>query len=358
MTAFVLALAAPAQAAKPTLSLKSPAAGDITLAHVVLSTKGGSGTPKLVLTNKSKLGSRLTIAGGVKKLKKNSYLASIALLLQTGGGGGSPAFKFTLPKGMTFSKFSSKAIAKNLLANSTAPKFCGAVPPAFGYVAKKLLAGSFVDRFPSANEYVNAAYQLGCPGGYEERANLAAALRGEPDPGAGGGGASGGGSGGAGGDDEEDGDGEGGVQNSPTLRGSGTVFAEGGDVYRYEISFNEPVHGYMLSGAGSVRCPRKYGEDAEIAECNALGNSQQVSAGGQTFDCRDGTDLTYQLRCLTPAPARTDRSQPPPRATVPAGTLIVGRFKTHPGTAPDPGKVKLFGYAASGQSQGDPLSGP
>ena len=351
--ACVLALAAPAQAAKPALSLKAPAGGDMTLAHVVLSTKGGKGTPKLVLTNRTKLGSRLTIAGGVKKLKKNSYLASIAVLLQTGGGGGAPAFKFTLPKGMTFSKFSSKVIAKNLLGTSGAPKFCAAIPPSFGYVAKKLLAGSPVPRFPSAAEYVAAGYQLNCPGGYDERANLAAALRGEPDPGAGGaaGGADGGGEGGG---DEEDGEG-GGTAYSSTLRGEGTVTAEGGGVFRYEIKFNEPVYGFMLDGAGSVRCPTEYGE-WKAAECDPMGDSQTARAGDQSLPCQSG-ELTSQFSCMTPSSAGHTKP-PPPRPTVPAGTFIVGRFKTHPGTSPQSGKIRLTGYGPNGQSTGDSLSGP
>ena len=347
-----LVLAAPAQAAKPTFSVKAPAAGDVTLAHVVFETKGGKGTPKLVLTNKAKLGSRLTVAGGVVKLKKNRYLASVALLLKTGGGGGTPAFKLAPPKGMAFSKFTAKQIAKNLLSTQSTPKFCGAVPRSFSYVSKKLLAGSAIPRFSATAELVRAGYLLDCEGYGDEEANLRAALRGEPDPNS-----APPGSGGSGGTEEEEEEGEYRAPTSSTLQGSGTVFAEGNDVYRYEISFNEPVYGFLIQGAGNVRCPAQSYADWK-AECDALGNSQAASGGGQSFPCTPG-DMVDRFECQTPAGSRTDRSRPPQRTTVPAGTVIVGRFSTRPGTAPKPGGVKLTGYGPNGQSQSPAtLSGP
>jgi hypothetical protein len=352
LAAASLALAAPAaHAASPSATVKPPTAGDVTMAHLVFATKGGSGTPKLTIANRAKLSKQLTIAGGVKKLKKNSYLASIALLHRTGGGkSATPSFKLSLPKGMKFSKFTAKLIAKNLLSNSATPKFCGARPDSFAYVSKKLLAGSFPPRFASAQELVIAGYDLNCPNGSEERANLAASLRGEPDPGAAPG------PGGPGSDPGEDEDEEGGgTQFSPTLQGTGTVIAEGGDVFRYEISFNEPVHGYMLDGAGNVRCPTDYGE-WKAAECEPLGNSQSVNAGGQTFTCTPG-EYTFQFSCLTPMTGDR-RSGSASRPTVPAGTQIVGRFKTHAGANPTTGKAKLIGYGPNGQSQPAALSGP
>jgi hypothetical protein len=342
----VLALAAPAQAAKPTFSVKAPAAGDMSLAHVVFETKGGTGTPKLTLTNRSKLSPRLTVAGGVLKLKKNRYLASVAVLLKTGGGGGTPAFKLVPPKGMSFSKFTAQLVGKNLLSNTAAPKFCSAAPKSFGYVAKKLLAGTFVDRFPSAQEYVIAGYRLNCPaGGYEDRANLAAALRGEPDPGAGGAPGSGGGAG----EEEEETPEGGGTTNSTTLQGSGTVFAEGSNVFRYEISFNEPVHAYDIAVSGtSIACPNQYDE----AACGSLGN--HASGGGTNLDCRGG-EYSFEFSCATPRSGATRDRTPPP--AVPANTTITGRFTINAGSVA-PGKVKLTGYSASGKGQPATLSGP
>ncbi|HEX8645585.1 MAG TPA: hypothetical protein VF715_01710 [Thermoleophilaceae bacterium] len=347
VTLCALALAAPAQAAKPTLSIKAPAAGDLTLAHVVVSTKGGKGTPKLVLTNRSKLSARLTIAGGVKKLKKNSYLASIAVLHRTGGASpGTPAFKLALPKGMTFSKFTSKIVAKNLLAGGAKPKFCGAVPTGFSYVSKKLLAGSFLPGFSAAYEYVNAGYAIGC-GSYDDRATLAAALRGESDPGSGGG---------TGDQDEVPGDDGGdydegdGIPKSPTLHGSATVFDEGGGVFRYEITFNEPVYEFAIDAQAPVRCPTQYGE-WKTSECDPLG-TQSASAGGQSLACFPG-EFSYQFGCGTPQ----NRSNPSSRATVAAGTKIEGRYKLDPG-ATGSGTVRVSGIGPSGKSQAEPVSGP
>ena len=347
----VLALAAPAQAAKPTLSIKAPAAGDMTLAHVVISTEGGKGPPKLVLTNKSKLSARLTVAGGVKKLKKNRYLASIAVLLKTGGGGGTPAFKFTFPKGMKFTKFSSKVIAKNLLAGGAKPSFCAAVPASFEYVAKKLLAGSLVPRFPTVFEYVSAGYQLGCSD-YEDRANLAAALRGEPDPGAGGGGTGGGGAGDEDEDEDEDfGGGGGGGGAVSQMQGSGTVIAEGGGVFSYQVKFNEPIYSITFDAWGEVRCPTQYGA-WKADECDTIG-SQTATGGGQSLACGD-SEYTYQFACGTPAGTR---GQPGSRPTVPADTTIVGRFKLSAGVPPS-GTAKMLAHGPSGRSQQFALSGP
>jgi hypothetical protein len=255
---------------------------------------------------------------------------------------------------MAFSKFTVKQIAKNLLANSAKPKFCSARPASFGYVAKKLLNGSFPPRFPSAQELVIAGYDLNCDG-YDERANLAAALRGEPDPGAGGGSGSGGG--GAGGDDGggEDGgedEGDGGIKMSPTLQGSGTVFAEAGRTFRYEITFNEPVYEFVIHGPAEVRCPTQYGAWKE-AECDPMGNSQTVSAGGRTLTCGPA-EFGFEFRCVVPAPSRTSPSS---RPTVPAGTVIVGRYALTAGTTAS-SPVRLTGFGPSGQSPRVTLAGP
>lgn len=346
--AAALALAAPAHAASPSATVKPPTAGDLTLAHLVFTTKGGKGTPKLVLANKAKLSKQLTIAGGVKKLKKNTFFADIALIQRTGGSSGAtPSFKLSLPKGMSFVKFSSKQVGKNLLAKSGAAKWCAAIPKSYAYVAKKLLAGTFLPRFPTAYEYVTAGYQLGCPGGYEDRANLAAAIRGEPDPGAGAG------PGSEPGEEEAEG---GGTGYSPTLQGTGTVFAEGNGVYRYEISFNEPVFGFLIQNAGQVRCPTEYGE-WKAAECDTLEGAQAATGGGQSLPCQTG-ELTVEFNCYTPASGAGGRAGPPTRPTVPANTLIVGRFKLHPGSTAPSGRVQLTGVGPGGQSQPAALSGP
>ena len=332
-----LALAAPAQAATPTASLKAPASGDLTLAHLTFATKGGSGTPKVTLTNKSKLAKSLTVIGGVKKLKKNSYLASVVVLNRKTSSGKlvasastGPALKLSLPKGMTFSKFTAQVIAKNLLASTKAPKFCGSIPTSFGYVAKKALAGSLLlPAYPSTLEYVRAGYRLDCPGGYEERDEFAAALRGEQPssrqpPG-----------------DEDEGDDEGGgggFQQSPTLTGSGTVFTENPKTFRYEITFNEPVNAYDFSVRGtSIECPNQYDD----AKCGSLGNS--ASGGGVTIPCRGGS-FTFEFGCATPG----SHSSPP--AKVPANTTITGRFTIDAG-AVEQGKVTMVAYGESGKSQ-------
>lgn len=331
--------AAPAQAAKPTFSVKGPAAGDITLAHVVFETKGGKGTPKLVLTNKAKLGSRLTVAGGVVKLKKNRYLASVALLLKTGGGGGTPALKLVPPKGMSFSKFTAQQIAKNLLSTATTPKFCGAVPQAFAYVSKKLLAGSAIPRFPDPRELVRAGYLLDCTGYGEEEANLRAALRGEPDPNS-----APPGSGGTGGGEEEGEEGSG-IPQSSTMQVKGTVFDEGGGVFRYEISFNEPVNDFNVQvSRASVECPNQYS-----SAC-----SNTATAGAMTLDCKGG-EFTFEFLCGTQRSGSTRGGTAPP--TVPAETVIVGRFKINAGSVA-PGSVKVSGFGPSGQGQAQALSGP
>jgi hypothetical protein len=316
----------------------------MSLAHVTFETKGGKGTPKLVLTNKSKLGSRLTVAGGVLKVKKNRYLASVAVLLQTGGGGGSPALKIVPPKGMTFIKFTGQLSGKNLLSNTAAPKYCSAAPASFAYVSKKLFAGSFVPRFPSAQEYVIAGYRLNCPAfGYEERANLAAALRGEPDPG---GAPPSGGGGGSGEEDEEEGEG-GGIPASSTMQVSGTVFDEGGGIFRYEIKFNEPVNDYRAEvGRASVACPNQY--DA--------GCQNTATAGSMTLNCTGG-EYTFEFSCATPRSAGGARGGGTPPPTVPAETTIVGRFRINAGSVPA-GSVKVSGFGPSGQGQAQALSGP
>ena len=347
VAACALALAAPAQAATPTASLKPPASGDLSLAHLVFSTKGGSKTPKLALTNKSKLAKSLTVIGGVKKLKKNSYLASVAVLNRKPASGklvasasAGPALKLTLPTGMTFSKFTSKVIAKNLLANSAAPKFCGAVPADFAYVAKKPLAGSLLPQFSAdTREYVRAGYKMDCPGGYseEELGYLAASLRGEsinqPSPG----------SGGDEGDEEEEEDGDGGIKTSPTLTGSGTVFTESPTTFRYEITFNEPVNAYDFTVSGSsIDCPNQYDD----AKCGSLGNS--ASGGGVTIPCRGGY-YTYEFGCATPG----SHSSPP--AQVPANNTITGRFTINAGSVQQ-GKVTVVAYGSSGKSQPITLS--
>ncbi len=351
MAVCALALAAPAQAATPTASVKPPAGGDLTLAHLVLATKGGSGTPKLALTNKSKLAKQLTVIGGVKKLKKNSYLASVAVLNRKAPSGklvasasAGPALKLVMPKGMRFSKFTSKVIAKNLLSNSATPKFCGAVPTAFGYVAKKTLAGSLLPGFPTPYEYVRAGYLLNCPSGYEERAEFAAALRGEPAPS----------SQPPGEEEEEEGEG-GGTPTSSTLRAEGTVVAEGGGVYRYEIRFNEPVFGFRIEAGAPVRCPTEYG-DWKASECDPLGNSQAADGGGTSMPCKPGY-YSYEFSCETAA-SGDRRSGTYSQPTIAAGTTISGRYKVDPGATVKPGTVRIYGHSPNGTGQGDVLSGP
>jgi hypothetical protein len=348
VAAAILVLAAPAQAASPSAAIKPPMAGDVTLAHLVFTTKGGKGTPKLVVANRAKLSKQLTIAGGVTKLKKNTFLASIALLHRTGGSGGAtPSFKLSLPKGMAFSKFTAKQIAKNLLSTSSTPKFCSARPESFAYVSKKLLNGSFPPRFPSAMELVIAGYDLNCPGGYEDRANLAAALRGEPDPGAGpsDGSGPGGGDGDVGGEDGEDG----GVPTSTTLTGSGTVTSDGPNAYRYSMTFNEPISGFLFQAGGtSIACPNQYDETGTCTPHNS------TTAGGVTLNCKAGY-YSFEFECLSPSGGSArDRTGP---ATVPANTEIVGSFTIDAGSLA-PGKAKVTAYSSSGKSQPITLSGP
>lgn len=352
----ILALAVPAHAASPSATVKPPTAGDVTLAHLVFTVKGGKGTPKLAIANRAKLSKQLTIAGGVKKLKKNTFLASIALLHRTGGGStATPSFKLALPKGMKFSKFTAKLIAKNLLANSAKPKFCSARPESFGYVSKKLLNGSFPPRFPSAAELVIAGYDLNCDG-YEDRANLAAALRGEPDPGAGGGSGTGSGSGSGG----EDGDGEGededeegdGVPTSGTLTGSGTVASEGPGAYRYTMSFNEPITGFVVQvGGTNVACPNG---SADSGDPCAAHNS--TTAGGVTLSCGDSPDkYTFEFACFSRRQSGTgERTRPP---AVPANAQISGTFTISAGSVQS-GRTKVIAYASSGKSQPITLAGP
>jgi hypothetical protein len=347
----LLALALPAPAsAKPALTIKTPAAGDMTLAHVVITTKGATGAPKLPLANKKQLSKSVTIAGGVKKLKKNSFLASFLVAHKTGGKSGkAPAFNLVAPKGVTSWKLKSQ-FARNLLGSSLAPKFCSATPPSFGYVSKKPLAGSAVPRF-STQALVSAGYSLDCPAGYDdfETQNLQAALRGQPQPTTGPG--SGGGDGGE--DGEEDGEGEyGGVPASQTLQGSGTVFDEGGGVFRYEITFNEPLYQFDIEAGAPVRCPTDYGE-WKAAECDTLEGSQSVAPAGVNMPCHGG-EFSFQLYCSSPS----TKTKPPSRPTVPAGTKIVGRYKIDAGGAVAPGEVKVIGWGPSGKSAQFTLSGP
>jgi hypothetical protein len=212
-------------------------------------------------------------------------------------------------------------------------------------VAKKLLNGSFPPRFPSALELVIAGYDINCDG-YEDRANLAAALRGEPDPGA----APGGGSGGPGSDPGED-EGEdedgGGIPTSTTLTGSGTVAAEG-SAYRYTMTFNEPITGYLVQvGGTSIACPSAYGDCA---------SHNTTSAGGVTLNCGDSPDnYTFEFACFSRREASARDRTPPP--AVPANTQISGTFTINAGSV-QPGKTKVIAYGSSGQSQPITLSGP
>ena len=345
-----LALPAQAAAAKPALTIKAPNAGDLTLAHVVIDTKGATGTPKLALANKSKLAKQVTVVGGVKKLKKNRFLASVVVARAIGGSsaGKPPAFNLTVAKGTKSWKLTSD-FARNLLGSNLSPKFCKDAPATFPYIAKKPWAGKAVPRF-SNDELARAAYGLDCPVGYDdyETKNLQAALRGEPQP------STAPGAGGGGEDGEEDGEGSGGPAVSPTLQVSGTVFAEADNVFRYEITANEPVWGFTLEAGAPLFCPREYEPEGSgfKAQCEALGNSQSVSAGGTTMPCRGG-EFSYQLECFSQA----SHTKPPSRPTVPANTTIVGRYKIEAGSV-TPGEVKVVVEGPSGKSQQVTLAGP
>jgi hypothetical protein len=68
--------------------------------------------------------------------------------------------------------------------------------------------------------------------------------------------------------------------------------------------------------------------------------------------------VTDRFDCQTSAGPRS-REGPAQRTTVPAGTVIVGRYTIWAGSKPpSPGQVKLVGYGPSGQSRPSALSGP
>jgi hypothetical protein len=375
-----LALPAGATANSRTLTVPAPAAGNVTVAHVTLPLGKGKLPSKAsaLLTNAGRIPDGVLVLAGAKKGKKRTMAGSVVVVSQAGASGRSVAkLEFRVPgKGAQFNGKPKVVVGKNLVGQRARHSYCGAMPRRFGHV--KRLIGTLVKGF-SAAQIAKFGYLLGCAQDFPQRDGFVEAFGG--DQGSGGGGDQEGS-----GDGEEDGGGtrdpdqdvdEGAgdpcadivdpqeaseceeAQDNPvsaTLQGSGSIVDEGGGVFRYEISFNEPVRAYRIEiASGVVRCPTLYG-DWKASECEPLGNSQVPDAGGTAMTCGDSTfgDATVNsFECLSKAAA--PRTPPP---TVPAGTVITGRFTVQAGSPSNVAPATLYGYGAGGRSQPATLSGP
>ena len=389
-TLAALALPAAATANSRTLSVPTPAVGNVTVAHVILPLGPGT-VPRrasAVLTNAGRVPDGVLVLAGARKGKGRALTGSVIVVSPRDRAAGVAAAKVEFRVSRRGAQFQGKpkiALGQNVVGARRKPPYCGAAPRRVGHIRR--LIGTLVEGF-SAARTAKFAYLLGCAQ-FPQRDEFVNSFGGgnggrdqTPDGDGGEGGDGGGTSPGGGGEEEDDpcadvvddpstpdnelSDCEDARDNPPppmssTLQGSGSVIDEGNGIYRYEISFNEPVYGFEIRiASGTVRCPTEYG-DWKSAECDPLGDSQSPDAGGTSMTCGgqhfgDG-QYVYELECSTPAPERSgDRTAPAAQTTVPAGPLIKGRFTVQSGSTVGP--AKLIGHGPNGQSQAATLTGP
>jgi hypothetical protein len=353
VAAALTALCAPAatQAATPSFKLGVPSAGNASIAQVVVAARK---TPKLTLKNAGALPDGTVAVGGVKRLGKGRFLASLVLARRGEGGSGGKATA-RLKRGRRIVR---RSVGVDVSGNNSSPRFCGTQPSSFSFIARRPLAGSLVSGY-DARATAKLAYDAACGG-----SGAAEEFFGTLD-----------GSGGGGDDDsgaippgcnpEEGGEACGEEPDGPTisrtLTGSGTVTQDPGNpnLFTYSVSFNEPVQGFRASVPGtSLHCPTET-YAAWYDECQALGNSNNPTAGSITLACVPA-QLVIEFECYGPRSAG-DGTREGRRGTVteiPAGTTITGRFSIDAGTV-RPGRVQITGIQGN-NVEGNPfaLSGP
>ena len=355
--ALACGAAAPAaRSAAPTFRLTLPRAGDIAVGHVAFQLKSRS-TAKLALANGRLLPRNLLAVGGVKRIRGPRYIATLVLVRSrttnrpNPSGARQAAARIRLSKRGVFRRFTSRKTAVNVFGTRTRPPFCSSIPSSFGYIARKPLHGSLLSGFGAAAT-ARLAYLAGCRSSAQAEAfeQAVAGNSATGNPGA-----------------EEEGDCVDGstcgdTQSpsiSPTLRGSGTVTRDAlnAHLYRYVISFNEPVSGYLITAPGTVRCPAPpYA--SWYSECVALGSSITPSTGATAVTCQDpASTLVSDFLCLGRELYVTEDGESV-REEVPAGTPISGIFTMNPDQV-RAGSVVLKGFQARRiESPDAPLTGP
>ena len=348
--AALTALCAPAaaHAAAPSFKVGVPTAGNASIGQVVFTARR---KPKLTLTNAGALPDGTVAVGGVRRVGKGRWSASLVMARRGEGGSGGNA-KARLKRGR---RIVTRSVGVNVSGSDSSPSFCDTQPTSFSFVGRRPLAGSLVGGY-DARSTARLAYDAACGG-----TGAAEEFFGTLD--------------GSGGDDdsgngippgcnpEEGGEACGeepeGPTISQTLTGSGTVTQDPGNpnLFTYSFSFNEPVQGFRATVSGTViHCPAPT-YAAWYGECQALGNSNNPTAGGLTLECPPN-EYTYEFECYGPSSGGTTRETRGQRTQIPAGTTITGRFSIENGTV-QPGRVRITGVQGN-NVEGNPfaLSGP
>jgi hypothetical protein len=355
-------------AAQPTVSASADA-GQVAVAQAVLRTRGGRAAPRLALARPGAVPSGALVVGGVRRVRRGRYLASLAVIRaasRTPDARAAAAVavraRVRTPRGMRFVGFAGRSAASNVANRAASRSLCRALPSSFSHGTR--LTGPLLPGYDARTTLRNA-FWLGCRN-WGGRADFVAALarRGvTAAPTAPGGDTSA--------EPDEAGSGDGtvppqcredpslcdpddGPPTTSTVSGSGSVTRDAADpnVYRYSIQFGEPVRGYKVAaGRASVECPSRSGYPA-YPRCEGLGDSQRPSAGGADLSCGPA-EFTYEFLCALA------QSRGGAASTIPAGTTITGSFSVDAGSV-GPGEVRVYGENAQGAQATTPfnLSGP
>jgi Domain of unknown function (DUF4185) len=187
---LVLLSAAPAGAAKRTLTVPVPeAAGNVTVAHVVLSVRGAGRRrgplPRLVVRGRAGFAGVATVVGGVSRIKRTDrVVVSVVIVRRRNAGRPAPAQGSALVK-IRFRKRAirvrdvSEEIVANVLGRDGTPGYCDAIPRSFKGVAAKPLAGAPFARY-ATRATAKFGYLLGCRDAFGGRKAFVAVLRAAP----------------------------------------------------------------------------------------------------------------------------------------------------------------------------------